>query len=212
MVVDKRAGADSGAGVPPEEALQRFTDRELWERFEPVADEYLKLRPRYAGGGYTDHYLAERFSEFLAVNPTAHSLRMALEVDLIDRLRSGTLLATAELNRGGGRVRIRSDLWSVWSVDFGVSSALDGGLIVAWCLEIWVSEVAVPPRPAGRPSHREALFAALDRRAMSGQPTNLQTIRSRAVLAEEAGRLQQDVGWSDRALRRHVAEWHRKRN
>ena len=192
--------------VPPEEALRTLADPELWAEFEPMAERFLALLPRYAGG-LVDHQSMELFSAFLQANPTAHSLRVALEADLLERLRAGVCVATAELIRGGGRLVIRADLWDAWVIDFGAARGLEGGQIVAWEVEIRGGVVERGPRSVGRPSDRDLVFAALDRRKTCGEPTNVPGKKLRLLIAQEAGAQLGAPGWSDRAVRRHIAAW-----
>jgi hypothetical protein len=183
-------------GIPLWEAIERWTPKEVWQRYREIAREEVPVLI-FPPGPTPLHQEAER-------------LRRHIEYVLTEKLRRGELIASGvdlPLNRDSRRWDISSELWSRLNLDIRRQETSGDGLQIVELrfrtaseakseqAPAVVEEIKPPPhRSAGRPSVMPRIEAEMRRRASSGQ-IERSLRREAAVLAIWAKR---------QALARHV--------
>lgn len=168
-------------GVPPEEALVRYTEAAPAAEYAELKAEGFDGKPRRRGGGWggppTD---ADRKLH------RARALRQQLEAALIDRLQTGELVASGYDARApvdAPSARIPAHRWRSLSLDFDNAAATDGGLRVSGLL-IAPAEVT-PVRRATAAAERECQEWLV--RLMRAGPKQRAKARYRAEAQERFG-------------------------
>ena len=157
-------------GIPLWEAIERWTPREVWQRYREIAQEevsFFTVPP----GRTPLHEEAER-------------LRMHIEYVLTEKLRRGELIASGldlPLDRDTRRWDISSEMWSRLKLDVRGQEASGGGLQIVELRfrtasepkpeqgPVAVDELKLPPnKPSGRPSLMPMIEAEMRRRAAGG--------------------------------------------
>jgi len=157
-------------GIPLWEAIERWTPKELWQRYRNIAQEdtpFFILPP-----GRTP------------LQQEASRLRNEIEKILTEKLRRGELIASGldlPLTRDTRRWDISSDLWSRLKLDVRREEASGDRLHIAELrfrtateaepeqAPAVVDDLKLPPnRPAGRPSIMPMIEAEMRRRAAGG--------------------------------------------
>jgi hypothetical protein len=157
-------------GIPLWEAIERWTPKEVWQRYREIAREEVPY-PIFPPGPTPLHEEAER-------------LRMHIEYVLTEKLRRDELIASGldlPLDRDTRRWEISSELWSRLKLDIRRQEASGGGLQIVELrfrtaseakseqAPAAVEEIKLPPnRSAGRPSVMPMIEAEMRRRAARG--------------------------------------------
>jgi hypothetical protein len=159
-------------GIPIWEAIERWTPKEVWQRYQQIAEEevpYFIFPP----GPTPLHQEASR-------------LRMHIEHVLAEKLRRGELMASGLRlpldDPEGRRKEISPELWSRLKLDIRNAEASGDGLRMGELRfrtatkaeseqdPAVMDELKLPPnRVAGRPSIMRKIEAEMRRRAASGQ-------------------------------------------
>jgi hypothetical protein len=156
-------------GIPLREAIERWTPKEVWQRYRAIAREEVPFI--FPPGPTPLHEEASR-------------LRVHIEHVLTEKLRRGELVASGldlPLDRHTRRWNISSELWSRLKLDIGQEDASGDGLHIVELrfrtqneaepeeAPAAVDELKLPPnKPAGRPSIMPMIEAEMRRRAASG--------------------------------------------
>ena len=157
-------------GIPLWEAIERWTPREVWQRYRQIAQEEVSFFTVPPGR--------------TPLHEEAIRLRQQIEGILTDKLRRGELIASGldlPLNRDTRRWDISSELWSRLKLDIREEKASGDGLqivelrfrtaIEAACEQAAavVDELKLPPnKPPGRRSVMPMIEAEMRRRATGG--------------------------------------------
>lgn len=157
-------------GIPLWEAIERWTPKDVWQRYREIAQEdvpYFIFPP-----GPTP------------LQEEAGRLRIQIENILIEKLRRGELIASGldlPLTRDTRRWDISLDLWSLLRLDIRKAEASGGRLQIGELRfrtasepkpeqgPVAVDELKLPPnKPSGRPSIMRMIEAEMRRRAAGG--------------------------------------------
>jgi hypothetical protein len=163
-------GPPEAGGIRLWEAIERWTPKEVWQRYRQIAHEELPIMIFPPGP--------------TPLQQEASRLRMQLERILTDKLCRGELIASGldvPLDRDAHRWDIPSELWSRLKLDIGQEDASGDGLHIVELrfrtaneaepeeAPAAVDELKLPPnKPAGRPSIMPMIEAEMRRRAASG--------------------------------------------
>lgn len=163
-------GPPEAGGIPLWEAIERWTPREVWQRYREIAQEEIALVILPAGP--------------TPLQQEASRLRIQLERILTDKLRRGELIASGldvPLDRDAHRWDIPSELWSRLKLDIRRGEASGDGLHIVELrfrtateaepeqAPAAVEELKLPPnKPAGRPSIMRMIEEEMRRRADRG--------------------------------------------
>jgi hypothetical protein len=177
-------------GVPLWDAIERWTPKEVWQRYREIAHEDIACFIYPPGPS--------------PLQQEAYDLRTQLERILTDRLRQGELIASGldlPLDRDTRRWDISSELWSRLNLDIGQEEASGDGLRIVELrfraaieaepeqAPAVVDALKLPPnKPAGRPSIMPMIEAEMRRRADMGLLENSMSREAQVLASWARGR------------------------